>query len=153
MNQALRDIVLRPQDEVIVTFGSTGSETLDAQRIATLRGIIASNPARLSVIAPVTASTAAERPDIALLQVRLFKRILVTCPANGVPFDEEALNPQIREFGCASAINLAESAADKRDLSTPRELRGSDAIQSVRAVETYRTQKITVLSPEIDPSN
>jgi type IV pilus biogenesis protein CpaD/CtpE len=153
MNQALRDLVLRPQDEVIVTFGSTGSETLDAQRIATLRGIIASNPARLSVIAPVTASTAAERPDIALLQVRLFKRILVTCPANGVPFDEEALNPQIREFGCASAINLAESAADKRDLSTPRELRGSDAIQSVRAVETYRTQKITVLSPEIDPSN
>jgi len=144
MNRVLRDLALQPQDDVILSFGATGSDLLDAQRIAAMRGIIASNPARLSVIGPLEIAPTPDRPDILLLQVRLARRLLVTCPANGVPIEEEALNPQIPAFGCSNAVNVAEMAAEKRDLTAPRRLQGSDAIPSVRAVERYRVGDVTI---------
>lgn len=144
MNRVLRELALRPQDEVILSFGATGSDELDYQRIAAMRGIIASNPARLSVIGPLAPAPTPDRPDIVLLQVRLFNRLLVTCPVNGVPIGEEALNPQVPGYGCANAVNVAEMAAEKGDLTAPRRLVGSDAIPSVRAVERYRLGDVTI---------
>jgi hypothetical protein len=144
MNRILRELALRPQDEVILTFGATGSDELDYQRIAAMRGLIASNPARLSVIGPLEPAPAPDRPDVVLLQVRLFNRLLVTCPVNGVPIAEEGLNPQVPGYGCANAVNVAEMAAEKSDLIAPRQLKGSDAVTSVRAVERYRMGDVTI---------
>ncbi len=150
MNRLLRSLALRPQDDVSLTFGPTGSDVLDAERAAAMRGIIASNPARLSVIGPLDAGPTLDRPDVVLLQVRLFNRLLVTCPVNGVPIAEEALNPQLPEFGCANPVNIAEMAADRRDLTAPRTLRGSNGIQSVRAVERYQVGDVTIEPLEVN---
>lgn len=144
MNRVLRELALRSQDEVILTFGATGSDDLDHQRIAAMQGIIASNPARLSVIGPLAEAPDPDRPDVVLLQVRLFNRLLVTCPVNGVPISEEALNPQVPGYGCANTVNVAEMAAKKGDLTAPRRLTGSDGVTSVRAVERYRAGEVTI---------
>jgi pilus biogenesis lipoprotein CpaD len=144
MNGLLRSLVLRPQDDVIVSFGSTGSDRLNAQRAAELRRTIASGPARLRIVGPLGFALAPDRPDVALLQVRRYDRALVTCQDSGRTLEDPALYSPIPLLGCANTANLAAQASELRDLTAPRRLEGSDAIPSVRAVERYRAGEVTV---------
>lgn len=144
MNGFLRSLLLRPQDDVILTFGTTGSDVLDARRIAEVRKVIASGPARLRIVRPLGFARAPEQPDIVLVQVNRYDQVLVTCPMNGPAAADAAFNPQLRGFGCSNAVNITRMAADKRDLTAPRRLEGSDAIPSVAAVQRYRVGDVTV---------
>ncbi len=144
MNAFLRGLLLRPQDDVIVTFGSTGSDVLDAKRMAELRRVIASAPARLRLVGPLGFARAPDQPDIVLVQVRRYDRVLVTCPGSGRTNENPALLTPIPVTGCANTANVAEMAAENRDLIAPRRLQGSDAIPSVRAVERYRVGDVSI---------
>jgi pilus biogenesis lipoprotein CpaD len=142
-NGLLRGLLLRPQDDVIVTFGSTGSDRLNAQRAAELRRSIASGPARLRIVGPLGFAQAPVQPDVALLQVRRYDRALVTCPGSGRTNEDRALLTPIPVMGCANEANLAAQAAELRDLTAPRRLEGADAAVAITAVERYRRGGVT----------
>jgi type IV pilus biogenesis protein CpaD/CtpE len=145
MNAFLRALLLRSQDDVIVTFGTTGSDRLDAARMAAVRQAIASDPARLRFVGPLGFGRAPGRnPDIVLVQAVRYDRVVVTCPGSGRTNENPALLTPIPVEGCANPVNIATMAADKRDLTAPRRLEGSDAFTSVGAVERYRVGDVTV---------
>jgi type IV pilus biogenesis protein CpaD/CtpE len=144
MNGLLRSLVLRPQDDVILTFGSSGSDRLNALRAAELRRVVAPGPARLRVVGPLGFAQAPDRPDVVLLQVRRYDRALVSCPGSGRTNEDPALLADIPLLGCANAANGANQAAELRDLTAPRSLDGSDAIPSIRAVDRYRRGEVTI---------
>ncbi len=143
-NGLLRGLVLRPQDDVIVTFGSTGSDRLNAQRAATLRRAFASGPARLRIVGPLGFAQVPDQPDVVLLQVVRYDRALVTCQGSGRTNESPALLTPIPLMGCANAANLATQAADLRDLTAPRRLEGSDAFPSIAAVDRYRKGEVKI---------
>jgi len=144
MNAFLRALLLRPQDDVIVTLGSTGSDRLDAARLATMRKTIASQPARLRVIGPLGFARAPDRPDVAMVQAVRYDQVVVTCPGSGRTNENPALLTAIPVTGCANAANIATMAAEKRDLSAPRRLGGPDGGADVRAIERYRAGDVTI---------
>lgn len=139
MNAFLQSLLLRPQDDVIVTFGTTGSDRLDAARMHAVRRAIASDPARLRLVGPLGFARApGPNPDIVLVQAVRYDRVVVTCPGSGRTNESTALLTPIPVEGCANPVNIATMAAEKRDLTAPRRLQGSDAVASVAAVERYR---------------
>ncbi len=144
MNAFLRALLLRPQDDVIVTFGTTGSDRLDAARMHAVRRAIASDPARLRLVGPLGFARAPDRPDVVLVQAVRYDRVVVTCPGSGRTNESTALLLAIPVEACANPVNIATMAAEKRDLTAPRRLEGSDAFASVRAVQRYRVGEVTV---------
>lgn len=144
VNRLLRSLLLRPDDDVILTFGSTGSDVLDARRIAEARRALATRPARLRIVAPIGFARAPDQPDIALVQVKRYDQVLVTCPGSGRTNENRALLTPVPVEGCANAVNVAIMAADARDLTAPRRLEGSDAFTSALAVERYRVGDVTI---------
>ncbi len=147
VNELLRSLQLNTRDDVVLVFGSTGSDTLDAQRVAAARQSIAPGPARLRIARPLGfARVPDSQADIVLVQVRRYDRALVTCPetAPGVGLASQAL--RLPAQSCTNAINIAAMAAEKRDLTAPRRLQGSQAIPSALAVGVYRAGEVTVPS-------
>lgn len=145
-NALLRSLLLRPQDDVVLTFGTTGSEVLDAQRIGAARRALATGPARLRVVAPLGFARAPDRPDVVLMQVLRYDRVLVTCPGSGRTNENPALLTPIPVMGCANPVNIAEMAAEKRDLTAPRRLEEPDTVADIRAVRRYRAGEVRVPS-------
>jgi type IV pilus biogenesis protein CpaD/CtpE len=143
-NALLRSLLLRPEDDVVLTFGSTGSDVLNARRIAAARAALATGPARLRIIGPLGFARAPDRPDVVLMQVLRYDRALVTCPGLGRTQEDPSFLLTIPPMGCTNAVNLASQAADLRDLTAPRRLEGSDAVVGVSAVERYRRGEVTV---------
>lgn len=141
MNGFLQSLALRPQDDVIVTLGETGSPVLDARRAQSMRRAIASGPARLRIVGPLGFGGFPDRPDVALVQARRYDRVLVECPPLTVP-GEDVAPDIVPPMGCANAVNRATMAAEKRDLTAPRRLEGSDGQQAVAAIERYRAGRI-----------
>jgi type IV pilus biogenesis protein CpaD/CtpE len=134
LNGLLRSLPLRAEDDVVLTFGSTGSEALDARRAVELRRVVAHGPARLRIRGPVGLARAPERPDVVLAQVLRYDSLRVACEG-GLRADGDRPLPA---GGCANAVNVASMAAEKRDLVAPRELRGSEVMTSVGAIERHR---------------
>lgn len=145
VNGLLRSLVLNDQDDVVLVFGSTGSDTLDARRVAAARQSIAPGPARLRIAHPLGFARVPDpNPDIVLVQIRRHDRILVTCPGSGRTNEATAILLRIPTEGCANAVNLAHQASEKRDLTAPRRLEGAQAIPSAAAIATYRAGRVTV---------
>ncbi|MBP6999922.1 CpaD family pilus assembly lipoprotein [Amaricoccus sp.] len=143
-NALLRSLLLRPEDDVVLTFGSTGSDVLDARRVAAARGALATAPARLRIVAPLGFARAPDRPDVVLMQVIRYDRALVTCPGLGRTQEPASFLDDIPRMGCSNAVNLAAQADQLRDLTAPRRLQGSDAVADVAAVGRYRRGEVTV---------
>lgn len=146
VNRLLASLVLGPQDDVVMTFGTSGSDVLDTRRIAEARRVIASAPARLRIVAPPGFARAPDQPDIVLIQAIRYSRVLVTCPGSGRTNENPAYLAAIPPMGCANAVNLAAQAAAPRDLTAPRRLEGSETVRAIAAVERYREGPIVVPS-------
>lgn len=143
-NAFLRALLLRPQDDVVLTFGPTGSDRLNAARAAALRAAIASGPARLRIVGPLGFGTYPDRPDVVLVQAVRYDQVVVVCPGSGRTNENPALLTPIPVEGCANAANVATMAAEKRDLSAPRRLSGADAVTAALAVERYRVGDVSI---------
>lgn len=144
VNRFLAALLLNSQDDVIITFGSTGSDVLDARRVAEARRAIASKPARTRIVRPLGFARAPDRPDVVLIQAVRYDRVKVTCPGSGRTAETPALLTPMPVMGCSNAVNIAVQADQKRDLTAPRRLQGADAIPAIRAVERYRVEPINV---------
>ncbi len=144
VNALLHSLVLRAEDDVVIVFGATGSDVLDARRVAEVRRDLRPGPARLRIARPLGFARVPDRPDIALVQVRRYDRVLITCPGSGRTNENVTFAQPIPTEACANPVNIAEMAVDKRDLTAPRRLEGSSAITAATAVETYRAGKVVV---------
>lgn len=138
VNALLRSLLLRPQDDVVMTFGATGSDALDARRIAEARRAIAVAPARLRIVRPLGFARAPERPDVLLVQAIRYDQVRVDCPPVARADENRPPYAATPPLGCANAVNLAEMAAEKRDLTAPRAFDKSDPTADVAAVGRYR---------------
>jgi len=143
VNAFLAALVLREQDDVVLRLGQTGSDRLNAARVATARRSLATGPARLRIVGPLGFGRGAgDRPDIALVQAIRYDSVRVTCPPPTAPGEIPEFAADTPLLGCANAVNVATMTVDKRDLSAPRVLGGSDDGGSVRAVERYRADAV-----------
>ncbi len=143
-NAFLRALALRPQDDVVLTFGTSGSDRLNAARAATLSRAVAHGPARLRIVGPLGFGQFPDRPDVVLVQAVRYDQVVVTCPGSGRTNENPALLTPIPVEGCANPANIATMAAEKRDLSAPRRLSGADAVTSALAVERYRVGDVAI---------
>ncbi|MBP7242536.1 CpaD family pilus assembly lipoprotein [Amaricoccus sp.] len=143
-NALLRSLLLRPEDDVVLTFGSTGSDVLDARRVAAARSALATAPARLRIVGPLGFARAPDRPDVVLLQVLRYDRALVTCPGLGRTQEPASFLSDIPPMGCANTVNLAVQTDQLRDLTAPRRLEGSGAVVGVAAVDRYRRGEVKI---------
>jgi len=138
----LAGLALQPTDDVIVDVPSSGSPTVDVRRYATARNAVGNVPARVRLEARPGFATTEPRPDAGFVQVIRYDKLRVDCENSGkTAFDIEYRTP-IPPIGCSNALNLANMAAERRDLVAPRELQPMDARSSVRAMERYNTGQL-----------
>jgi type IV pilus biogenesis protein CpaD/CtpE len=149
----LRGLVLNPQDDVILNVGRAETPVLNAQRLATLRQTMASigTPARVRFVQPPGFVDSDSRPDVVFVQVQRYGRIRVVCPSNQVP--GEITTPMPTYLSCTNGINLANMAAEPRDLIAPRDFGGTDAVLSTNAVGRLWNDKVKGFPQPIDTSN
>jgi type IV pilus biogenesis protein CpaD/CtpE len=149
----LRGLVLNPQDDVILNVGRAETPVLNAQRLATLRRTMAGigTPARVRLVQPPGFVNSDSRGDVVLVQVQRYSRIKVVCPSNQVP--GELGTPLPEHLNCANGINLANMAAEPRDLIAPRDFGGTEAVASTNAVIRYWNDKVKGYPQPIDTSN
>lgn len=123
----LRGLVLRPNDDIVLTFGESGSNVLDRQRIATMESAVAraGTPARLRIVDNRGFSQPGGRADVVLVEAFRFDVLVVNCTSGGLTAAEAE---QIPPLGCANAANVAHMAASVRDLTDPRVLGAEPAI-------------------------
>lgn len=147
LQQRLRALLLRPDDDIVISLASTGSDVLDAQRAATMRRAVGSTPARVRFQTQAGFSVPEAYPEVALVQVLRYGRVLVLCPASKGDFTDERFGWDRLMLGCHNAVNIASQTNDARDLTAPNELSvvGGSA-PDIAAVERYRAGKV------IDPN-
>jgi hypothetical protein len=146
----LRALVLTPEDDVILNVGRAETPVLNAQRLATLQRTFASirTPARVRLIQPPGFVNSDSRPDVVLVQVQRYGRIKVVCPSNQVP--GELATPLPTYLSCTNSINLANMAAEPRDLIAPGRLAGSEGVIGANAVIRHWTDKVKGSPQPID---
>lgn len=138
----LGGLILRPEDDLVLIFGSTGSERLNAQRIAAARRALPANPARLGLVTPVGYGLTPERADLLTVQVRRYDRLLITCPSMRGPDEEPWTFNSVPNLGCDNTVNQAAMADQMRDLEAPRELTPADPATAIGAIGRYRTGNV-----------
>lgn len=134
----LGGLALRPSDDVIVDVPSSGVATVDVQRQSVARNAVGRVPARVRLAGRFGFATTEPRPDAGFVQVIRYDRISVDCENLGLSRNELLYSAPIPPMGCANAINLANMAAENRDLVAPQTLGDMDAHSSVTAIERYR---------------
>ena len=138
----LAGLALQPTDDVIVDVPSSGSPTVDARRYAAARNAVGNVPARVRVEPRPGFATTEPRPDAGFVQVIRYDQLVVDCENSGkTAFDIEYRTP-IPPMGCSNAVNLANMAAERRDLVAPRQLKPMDARTSVAAMERYTSGQL-----------
>lgn len=143
VKRILNALVLGEDDDILVNLPATGSDVLDARRIATARSAVSGTPARIRIIRRPGFSLEQNAPDAALVQVQRYGYVRVLCPGSGLDFaDSLAWNEDEIGFGCSNAINRAAMAAKTRDLTDPERLNESAAHSAIRAAEQYRAGKV-----------
>lgn len=147
MQDTLSTLGLRAGDDIFVRLGITGNETLDQARVATAAAAVAGTPARVQVLGSPASPLGAGRFDAALVEVVRNGRLRVICPTPApdtwTPEAAAAEPPP----GCSNALNRANMAALPSDLTSPRQLRGSEANAAGAAVERYRLDQIKEPDP------
>jgi hypothetical protein len=147
MQDTLATLGLRAGDDIFVRLGVTGNEVLDQGRVATAAAAVAGTPARGQVRGSPASPFGSGRYDAALVEVGRNGRLRVMCPtpAPDTWLPEETFSDP--PPGCSNALNRANMAARPRDLTVPRELRGSEANAAGAAVERYRLDQIKEPEP------
>lgn len=131
----LGSLELRRGDDIVVSMGSTGSDRRDRERRENLMSAIDPGPARLLLSARTGFARSDPRHDDALVQVIRHDQVRVDCKAGGYNRIDQSLRMPFPVLNCANPSNLAHMAAEKRDLTSPRQLgpaRGEPAASAVR---------------------
>jgi type IV pilus biogenesis protein CpaD/CtpE len=97
-------------------------------------------PARVRLVAVSSTLGSDMRADVARVEVVQYNRLLIRCPGN--PAAAYEVTTPLPNDGCSNAINLANQAEELRDLTAPRDFRGSDGVTAVTAVERYRRGEV-----------
>lgn len=128
----LRSLVLRQNDDIVLTFGPSGSTTLDRARIAAAEAAVAraGAPARVRTVDHRGFGRGVDRGDRVLVQAVRYDVLVVECGDAGIDAADAGLLPPM---GCANAANLAHMAASVRDLTEPRVLGPTPAATLARA--------------------
>ncbi len=142
LDHFLQSLVLRPEDDIVLEFGTTGSDVLDRQRLATVHRTLAPYPARSRILARGGFSSPEPRPDAAMVQVLRYDRLRVECQNSGRTRGDLLYLSALPPIGCANAANLAHMAASPRDLTAPRRLSASEAGTSAAAVGRHRSGEV-----------
>lgn len=135
INRFLRMQGLRAEDDVIFHIAWTRSDLLDRQRLASVSRAIEPGPARVRLVGRPGWGSIREQSDVGLVQVVRYDRLRVDCDYNG---RLRSYRSDLLPFGCATAINLASSAASLRDLTAPQVLAPADGSISAAAVARLR---------------
>lgn len=142
MQDILRSMELRTGDDIAVRIAITGDVPLDEGRLVSAAAAVAGTPARVRVFGSPVTPLGGNRVDVALVEVVRYGRIRLICPTPAIDsweVDRLAVDPPV---ACTNALNIANMAANPRDLVTPRPFGGVDATVSVAAVERYRTDQV-----------
>jgi type IV pilus biogenesis protein CpaD/CtpE len=142
LNSYLRSLALRPDQDIVLELGKSGSAVLDGRRLLALQRAFAVTRARVRVILPREDAVPETVSNAVRLTVVRYDLIVVECPPLAQP---DELTTAMPPLGCANAINRAEMAANKRDLIEPGELRGSEGGVAAAAVLRHREGKVITL--------
>ncbi len=146
----LGGLALKPTDDIIVDVPSSGIPTVDVKRVTVARNAVGRVPARVKLGKHFGFATTEPRPDAGFVQVIRYDRISVDCKNLGLSRDELLYSAPIPPMGCANAINLANMAAENRDLVAPTTLGQMDAHSSVTAIERYRAGETRAAPFDLD---
>lgn len=149
LKQLLTALLLRPDDDILITIPATGSDVLDQRREAVARSAASGTPARIRIIARPGFSLAEPYPDAAFVQVQRYSMIRVECPGAGMDFADTFMNTDELEIGCNNALNRASMVATARDLTDPQRLNESAAHADIRAAQRYRSGTVETTTLEI----
>ncbi|MEI4233546.1 hypothetical protein [Roseovarius sp. D22-M7] len=131
----LTALELRRGDDIVVHMGRTGSDRRDRERRHSLLSAIEPGPARVLMSRSAGFSRRDRRHDAALVQVIRHDQVRVDCKSGGYSEADLALRMPFPMLNCANPTNLAYMAAEKRDLTSPRQLgpaRGEPAASAIR---------------------
>ncbi len=138
----LRDLELRAGDDIAVRIGVTGRDAVDNARVAAAAAAVTGTPARVRVMGTDPAPLGSDRVDVGVIEVVRNGRLRVVCQTPAIDSwerDRLLVDPPV---ACANALNIANMAANPRDLVAPRPMTGSHAATTIRAVERYRTDQV-----------
>jgi type IV pilus biogenesis protein CpaD/CtpE len=108
----LAGLELRPEDDIFLHPGWTGSERIDGQRAAAMRAALPRVPTRVFVTGRTGFERSSPRSDTGLVRVVRYDTLRVACPRNEQP-------DVMPNLGCANAVNLAAQATDMRSVTAP----------------------------------
>ena len=138
----IREIGLRRGEDIVVHMGRTGSDRRDRERRENLRRAISPGPARLQLTAQTGFSRQDPRHNVALVQVIRHDRLRVDCKQGGYSKSDLAFRMPFPVLNCANPANLAHMAAEKRDLTSPRQLGPAGAEPAAGAVRRQRAGEV-----------
>jgi type IV pilus biogenesis protein CpaD/CtpE len=141
LRNRLRSLAIAPGDDIVVTYGLTGSSTLDRSRVSAVRSAVGPSPARLRVFAGQELG-ADLLANTAVVQVQRYGKLTVICPGTALNVWELDQNSPMASINCANAVNLATQAAVPRDLLEPRRLRGSEGVMDTEAIKRHREDDV-----------
>jgi type IV pilus biogenesis protein CpaD/CtpE len=140
LRNRIRTLAVAPGDDIVITYGITGSSTLDRSRVAVVRDAVGPTPARVRVLAGELGADVLA--NAALVQVQRFGRLTVVCPGTALNTWELDYNSPLPSLGCSNAVNRATQASVPRDLLEPRRMRGSEGVTSAEAVKRHREDNV-----------
>jgi type IV pilus biogenesis protein CpaD/CtpE len=143
----LRTLALGPNQDIVLEVRKSGSAVLDGRRLLALQRAFASTRARVRVVQPPQLASPESLSNAVELTVVRYDLIVVDCPPMAQPNE---LSTPLPPLGCANAVNIAEMAAEKRDLIVPGELRGSESGVSAAAVQRHREGKVITLPVNVN---
>jgi type IV pilus biogenesis protein CpaD/CtpE len=140
LRNRLRTLAVAPGDDIVITYGITGSSTLDRSRVSVVREAVGPTPARVRVFAGQLGADVLA--NAALVQVQRYGRLTVVCPGTALNTWELDYNSPLPSLGCSNAVNRATQASVPRDLLEPRRMRGSEGVASAEAVRRHREDNV-----------
>ncbi len=146
----LRTLALKPDQDIVLEIGKSGSAVLDGRRRLTLQRAFAGTRARVRVAQPRETVDPQVLSNTVRVTVESYRLIIVKCPPMAQPGE---LTTPLPPIGCANAVNVAEMAANKRDLIEPRELKGSEGVTSVAAIQRHREGKVITTPLNVTSGN
>lgn len=138
----LEALELRRGDDIVVSMGSTGSDRRDRERRQNLLRAIHPGPARVLLSARPGFARSDPNHDDALVQVIRHDQVRVDCKAGGYNRIDLSLRMPFPVLNCANPSNLAHMAAEKRDLTSPRQLGPARAEPAASAVRRQRAGEV-----------
>lgn len=126
---------ITPRDRVTVS--AAGSPALAERRAAAIQAALL----RYGIVVGPGPRGAAAR-DHATISIERYLVTLPPCPNWSKPASADFTNTQASNFGCATAIGLAQMVASPADLASGRPLGPAEGTPTVAAVQRYLTDKV-----------